>query len=77
MTLMLRLGMSSTLTLQLQKVWTVLGPEFGTDAGKRAIIVRDTQTDRQTYRKTDRQTDKQTDRQTDRQNGEINPVWAG
>jgi len=23
-----------------EKVWTVLGPEFGTDAGKRAIIVR-------------------------------------
>ena len=35
--------MSSTLTLQLQiieKVWTVLGPEFGTDTGKSAIIVR-------------------------------------
>jgi hypothetical protein len=24
-----------------EKVWTVLGPEFGDDAGKRAIIVRD------------------------------------
>ena len=23
-----------------EKVWTVLGPEFGTDAGKSAIIVR-------------------------------------
>jgi hypothetical protein len=24
-----------------EKVWTVLGPEFGDDAGKRALIVRD------------------------------------
>jgi hypothetical protein len=23
-----------------EKVWTVLGPEFGEDAGKRALIVR-------------------------------------
>jgi hypothetical protein len=23
-----------------EKVWTVLGPEFGDDAGKRALIVR-------------------------------------